>query len=61
MYEFKSRRSHHLLKFSLFFNFFEFLDNFLNPIFGNFKISLKKFLILKIVNSYIYFKKTTIY
>ena len=57
MYEFKSRRSHHLSKFSLFFSFFKFLNNFLNPIFGNFKITLKKFLILKIIDSHIYFKK----
>ena len=57
MYEFKSRRSHHLSKFSLFFSFFEFLDNFLSSIFGNFKITLKKFLILKIIDSHIYFKK----
>ena len=57
MYEFKSRRSHHLLKFSIFFSFFEFLNNFLSPIFGNFKIILKKFLAPKIIDSYIYFKK----
>ena len=57
MYEFKSRRSHHLSKFSIFFSFFEFLNNFLNPIFGNFKIILKKFLAPKIIDSYIYFKK----
>ena len=57
MYEFKSRRSHHLLKFSPIFSFFEFLDNFLSPIFGNFKITLKKFLILETTDSYIYFKK----
>ena len=57
MYEFKSRRSHHLLKFSPIFSFFGFLNNFLSPIFGNFKIILKKFLAPKIIDSYIYFKK----
>ena len=57
MYEFKSRRSHHLSKFSPIFSFFEFLNNFLSPNFGNFKIILKKFLAPKIIDLYIYFKK----
>ena len=47
----------HLYKIFPIFSFFEFLDNFLSPIFGNFEITLKKFLILKTADWYIYFKK----
>ena len=47
----------HLYKIFPIFSFFEFLDNFLSSSFRNFKIILKKFLVLKIIDSYIYFKK----
>ena len=47
----------HLYKIFPIFSFFEFLDNFLSPSFRNFKIIFKKFLVPKIIDSYIYFKK----